>query len=164
VAPGRAALERPGDRGPLSSVFPRHGARGERQADAETSPDPDAALIADVFARDCTSRDVLAHVAGKWAVLALLALDEGGYRFNALRRRVQGVSEKMLAQTLQTLERDGLVAREVITAIPPRVEYALTPLGARVAGQVRGLVELLEDAVPDVVAARDAYDGRVDAL
>ena len=55
----------------------------------------------------------------------------------------------MLAQTLQTLERDGLVAREVVTAIPPRVEYALTPLGARVAGQVRGLVELLEDAVPD---------------
>ena len=123
-----------------------------------TSPDPDAALIADVFARDCTSRDVLAHVAGKWAVLALLALDEGGYRFNALRRRVQGVSEKMLAQTLQTLERDGLVAREVVTAIPPRVEYALTPLGARVARQVRGLVELLEDAVPEVVAARDAYD------
>ena len=111
-----------------------------------TAPDPDATLIADVFARGCTSRDVLAHVAGKWAVLALLALDEGGYRFNALRRRVEGVSEKMLAQTLQTLERDGLVAREVVTAIPPRVEYALTPLGARVAGQVRGLVELLEDA------------------
>ena len=103
-----------------------------------SSPDPDAALIADVFARDCPSRDVLAHVAGKWAVLALLALDEGGYRFNALRRRVQGVSEKMLAQTLQTLERDGLVAREVITAIPPRVEYALTPKGV-------ALVPLVED-------------------
>jgi DNA-binding HxlR family transcriptional regulator len=130
-----------------------------------TAPDPDATLIADVFARGCTSRDVLAHVAGKWAVLALLALDEGGYRFNALRRRVEGVSEKMLAQTLQTLERDGLVAREVVTAIPPRVEYALTPLGSRVAGQVRGLVELLEDAVPEVAAARDAYDaGRPDPV
>jgi DNA-binding HxlR family transcriptional regulator len=123
-----------------------------------TSSEPDAALIADVFARDCTSRDVLAHVAGKWSVLALLALDEGRYRFNALRRRVQGVSEKMLAQTLQTLERDGLVTREVVTAIPPRVEYALTPLGVRVAEQVRALVELLEGAVPEVVAARDAYD------
>ena len=123
-----------------------------------TLPEPDAALIADVFARDCTSRDVLAHVAGKWSVLALLALDEGGYRFNALRRRVQGVSEKMLAQTLQTLERDGLVTREVVTAIPPRVEYALTPFGARVAAQVRELVELLEGAVPEVAAARDAYD------
>ena len=123
-----------------------------------TPPEPDAALIADVFARDCTSRDVLAHVAGKWSVLALLALDEGGYRFNALRRRVQGVSEKMLAQTLQTLERDGLVTREVVTAIPPRVEYALTPFGARVAAQVRGLVELLEGGVPEVISAREAYD------
>ncbi len=93
-------------------------------------------------------------------MLALLALDEGGYRFNALRRRVQGVSEKMLAQTLQTLERDGLVTREVVTAIPPRVEYELTPLGARFAAQMRELVELLEGAVPDVVAARDAYDAR----
>ena len=125
-------------------------------------PDVDASLIADVFARDCTSRELLADVAGKWSVLALLALDEGGYRFNALRRRVQGVSEKMLAQTLQTLERDGLVEREVVTAIPPRVEYALTPLGERVAGQVRGLVELLEEAVPGVVEARAVYDARRD--
>ena len=123
-------------------------------------PEVDATLVADVFARDCASRDVLADVVGKWSVLALLALDEGGYRFNALRRRVQGVSEKMLAQTLQTLERDGLVAREVVTAIPPRVEYALTPLGARVAAHVRGLVELLEDAVPQVADARRCYDGR----
>ena len=122
--------------------------------------DFDATLIADVFARDCASRDLLANVSGKWSVLALLALGEGGYRFNALRRRVQGVSEKMLAQTLQTLERDGLVTREVVTAIPPRVEYALTPIGSRVAEQVRALVELLEDAVPTVVAARDAYDAR----
>ena len=123
-------------------------------------PEPDANLIADVFARGCNSRDLLNDVAGKWSVLALLALDEDGYRFNALRRRVQGVSEKMLAQTLQTLERDGLVAREVVTAIPPRVEYALTALGARVAEQVRGLVELLEEAVPEVVAAQRAYDAR----
>ena len=101
-----------------------------------TEPDADATLIADVFARECTSRALLADVAGKWAVLALLALQEDGYRFNALRRRVQGVSEKMLAQTLQTLERDGLVDREVVTAIPPRVEYALTPLGSRVAARV----------------------------
>jgi DNA-binding HxlR family transcriptional regulator len=127
---------------------------------SRSEPDVEASLIADVFARDCRSRDLLADVAGKWSVLALLALDEGGYRFNALRRRVQGVSEKMLAQTLQTLERDGLVAREVVSTIPPRVEYALTPLGARVARRVRGLVELLEEAVPEVVAARAAYDGR----
>ena len=125
-----------------------------------TEPDVDAALVVDVFARNCASRDLLADVAGKWSVLALLALDEGGYRFNALRRRVEGVSEKMLAQTLHTLERDGLVAREVVTAIPPRVEYALTPLGARVAGQVRALVETLEGAALEVVAAREAYDAQ----
>jgi len=125
---------------------------------SRSEPDVEASLIADVFARDCRSRDLLADVAGKWSVLALLALDEGGYRFNALRRRVQGVSEKMLAQTLQTLERDGMVTREVVTAIPPRVEYELTPLGARVAAHMRELVELLEGAVPDVVAAREAYD------
>ena len=125
-----------------------------------TEPDVDAALVVDVFARNCASRDLLADVAGKWSVLALLALDEGGYRFNALRRRVEGVSEKMLAQTLHTLERDGLVAREVVTAIPPRVEYALTPLGARVAGHVRALVETLEGAALEVVAAREAYDAR----
>jgi DNA-binding HxlR family transcriptional regulator len=71
---------------------------------------------------------------------------------------IEPSAEKMLAQTLQILERDGLVTRDVVTAIPPRVEYALTPLGARVAGQVRGLVELLEAAVPEVVASRDAYD------
>ena len=123
-------------------------------------PEVDVGLVADVFARDCASRDLLGHVVGKWPVLALLALDEGGYRFNALRRRVQGVSEKMLAQTLQTLERDGLVEREVVSAIPPRVEYALTPVGVRVAQCVRGLVELLEDAVPHVVAAQEAYDAR----
>ncbi|HEX8518853.1 MAG TPA: helix-turn-helix domain-containing protein [Pseudonocardia sp.] len=125
-----------------------------------TEPDVDAALVVDVFARNCASRDLLADVAGKWSVLALLALDEGGYRFNALRRRVEGVSEKMLAQTLHTLERDGLVAREVVTAIPPRVEYALTPLGARVAGHVRALVETLEGAALEVVAAREAYDAQ----
>ena len=88
----------------------------------------------------------------------LVALSGRTARWSDLRRGVAGVSEKMLAQTLQTLERDGLVTREVVSAIPPRVEYALTPLGARVAAQVRGLVELLEGAVPDVVAARDAYD------
>ena len=110
------------------------------------------------FPARCPSRTVLEHVTSKWGVLVLVALSERTLRWSELRRQVEGVSEKMLAQTLQTLERDGLVTREVVSAIPPRVEYALTPLGARVAAQVRGLVELLEGAVPDVVAARDAYD------
>lgn len=83
--------------------------------------DPVEQLAVDVFARACPSRQVLETVAGKWGVLALTALHEQPYRFNALRRRVDGVSEKMLAQTLQALERDGLVRREVQATIPPRV-------------------------------------------
>jgi DNA-binding HxlR family transcriptional regulator len=122
--------------------------------------EPPAELVADVFARDCTSRAAFEDVTSRWASLALLALHEGPDRFNALRRRVQGVSEKMLSQTLQALERDGLVAREVVTAIPPRVEYTLTPLGTRVAATLRDLADLLEAAVPDVEAARGAYPGR----
>nr|WP_275889300.1 helix-turn-helix domain-containing protein [Nakamurella flavida] len=96
----------------------------------------------------------------KWGFLALLALGEGDYRFNALRRRVDGVSEKMLAQTLQTLERDGMVVRDVVTTIPPRVQYSLTPLGVRVAGRIADLTALLEDAVPEIVAAQDRFDHR----
>lgn len=126
--------------------------------------DPSDELIADVFARGCDSRAALEDVAGKWGILCLLALGEGDYRFNALRRRVEGVSEKMLSQTLQTLERDGMVSRDVRSTIPPRVEYALTELGSKVAQRLRGLAELIEDSVADVVAARQAYDSRRPAV
>lgn len=115
-------------------------------------------LVADVFARACASRGVLEHVTGRWGTLALAALAEGPFRFNALRRKVDGVSEKMLAQTLQALERDGFVHREAEPTIPPRVEYSLTPLGAEVAARLRDLIEFVEGRLPDVVAARDAYD------
>jgi DNA-binding HxlR family transcriptional regulator len=125
---------------------------------ADTEPGDD--LIADVFARGCTSRQTLEDIASKWGILALLALDEGDYRFNALRRRVEGVSEKMLSQTLQTLERDGLVTREVHSTIPPRVEYSLTALGSAAAERIRGLADLLEASTAEVGAARAAYDAR----
>jgi DNA-binding HxlR family transcriptional regulator len=122
--------------------------------------DPIDDLVVDVFARHCTSRATLEDVAGKWGILALLALSEGDYRFNALRRRVEGVSEKMLSQTLQTLERDGMITRSVLTSIPPRVEYSLTALGADVATSLRGLADLLEGSVDQVTAARERYDAR----
>ncbi|WIM98880.1 helix-turn-helix domain-containing protein [Actinoplanes oblitus] len=122
--------------------------------------DPADELIPSVFARDCTSRHVMADVTGKWGGLALAALHDGSYRFNALRRRVDGVSEKMLAQTLQALERDGLVVREVQAAIPPRVEYSLTPLGTRVAGKLKELIDLLESEIGQVRVAQAAYDDR----
>jgi DNA-binding HxlR family transcriptional regulator len=115
-------------------------------------------LAADVFSRDCRSRSVLEHVTGKWAVLALAALHAGPHRFGELRRRVDGVSEKMLSQNLPTLEQDGLVHREVRSAIPPHVEYTLTPLGTRLAPRLLDLIEFVEDAMPQVVAAREAHE------
>ena len=116
------------------------------------------ALVADVFSGACASRAVLEHVTGRWGVLALVALNDGVFRFNALRRRVQGVSEKMLAQTLQALERDGFVHREARPTIPPHVEYSLTPAGQEVAQRLLGLIEVLEASVPGVVAAQARYD------
>ncbi len=118
----------------------------------------DYQLVADVFARSCPSRPVLESVASKWGVLALAALHDSSYRFNALRRRVDGVSEKMLARTLQTLERDGMVNRDVQATIPPRVEYSLTPLGADVAKRLLGLIELVESSIDVVATAQAAYD------
>jgi DNA-binding HxlR family transcriptional regulator len=115
-------------------------------------------LVADVFARDCTSRAAWELISGKWGSLALAALHEGSYRFNALRRRVEGVSEKMLSQTLHALERDGMVIRSVQATIPPHVEYSLTPLGARLAAKLVDLIELLEEQMPVVESARQAYD------
>ena len=122
--------------------------------------DPTSDLVTSVFASACTSRAAFEDVTGKWASLALIALGEGTYRFGELRRRVEGVSEKMLSQSLQSLERDGLVTRTVVTAIPPRVEYDLTALGERVAAQLRALADLLEETAADVGKAREAYESR----
>jgi DNA-binding HxlR family transcriptional regulator len=118
----------------------------------------DDSLEADVFARDCSSRETLQDVTGRWGLLVLAALAEGSYRFNALRRRVDGVSERMLSQTLQNLERDGMLTRTVLEAIPPKVEYELTPLGREVAEQLHGLIELVQSNMGVVYAARAAYD------
>ncbi|MEU9864725.1 helix-turn-helix domain-containing protein [Streptomyces sp. NPDC047971] len=115
-------------------------------------------LVFDVFARACTSRETLEHVTGRWGTLTLGALHEGTFRFNELRRRVDGVSEKMLAQTLHALERDGLVHREAQPTNPPRVDYRLTPLGREIAERLRALIDLVEGRMPDVLAAREGYD------
>lgn len=129
-------------------------------ADTASGDDVDPRLEPDVFARGCTSRPVLQDVTGRWGALALGALHQGPARFNALRRRVDGVSEKMLAQTLQALERDGFVLRDVQGTIPPRVEYRLTPLGTTVAERLVDLIELLEASMGEVTAAQADYDAR----
>ncbi|MFI6104020.1 winged helix-turn-helix transcriptional regulator [Streptomyces sp. NPDC051310] len=112
----------------------------------------------DVFSRLCPSRGTLEHVTGRWGGLTLGALYEGRLRFSELRRRVDGVSEKMLSQTLHALERDGLVRREARPVTPPHVDYELTPLGRAVAERLLGLIELVEGRMPEVVAARARYD------
>jgi DNA-binding HxlR family transcriptional regulator len=111
-----------------------------------------------VFARTCPSRGTLEHVTGRWGALTLGALSEEPLRFNELRRRVDGVSEKMLSQTLHALERDGLVHREAQPTNPPRVDYELTPLGHEVARRLLSLIHFLEGRMDDVLAARECYD------
>jgi DNA-binding HxlR family transcriptional regulator len=115
-------------------------------------------LVFDVFARNCPSRFALGDVTSKWGILALAALSEGEARFGVLRRKVDGVSEKMLAQALQALERDGLIYREAQATIPPRVDYGLTPLGQEIAGLVVGLIERLELRAHLIVEHQEAYD------
>ncbi len=122
--------------------------------------DPTPQLVTDVFARACTSRAAFEDVTSRWSSLVLLALAEGPHRFGELRRRVEGVSERMLAQSLRGLERDGLLIRDVAGTIPPRVDYALTPLGASVAESLRVLADVLEGAVPEIDRARLDYDAR----
>jgi DNA-binding HxlR family transcriptional regulator len=111
-----------------------------------------------VFAKACPSRGTLEHVTGRWGALTLGALHEGSLRFNELRRRVDGVSEKMLSQTLHALERDGLVHREAQPTNPPRVDYELTPLGHEVAERLIGLIQFVEGRMDDVLEARRRYD------
>ena len=108
----------------------------------------------ELFAIDCPSRDVLKHVTSLWGVLILIALRDGTHRFSDLRRKAKGVSEKMLAQTLQGLEADGFVDRVSHPVIPPHVDYSLTPLGQDVASQVESLADWIEINLHHVMQAR----------
>jgi len=116
------------------------------------------ALMPDVNAANCPSRRVLEHVTSRWGVLVLAALLDGTRRFSELRRTVGGVSEKMLAQTLQALERDGFVHREAHPVIPPHVDYSLTPIGEEAARQVWSLARWVEGNLASVLTAQGAYD------
>ncbi|MEU0193145.1 helix-turn-helix domain-containing protein [Streptomyces afghaniensis] len=111
----------------------------------------------------CPYRLVLEHVTSRWGVLVLIELLERPHRFSELRRAIgryggRGVSEKMLTQTLQTLERDGLVHRDAKPVIPPRVDYSLTDLGREAAEQVRALTGWTHRRMDEVEKARRAYD------
>ncbi|GGL74033.1 transcriptional regulator [Streptomyces fumigatiscleroticus] len=106
----------------------------------------------------CPHRLVLEHITSRWGVLVLIQLLERPYRFSELRRAIGRVSEKMLTQTLQTLERDGLVHRDAKPVIPPRVDYSLTALGREAAERVRALALWTDERMETVLRAREAYD------
>jgi DNA-binding HxlR family transcriptional regulator len=104
----------------------------------------------DVMVAACPSRAILGHLTSRWGVLVMIALQEGTLRFSALRRRIGGVSERMLAQTLQQLEGDGFVLRTAHDVVPPHVDYALTPLGREAAVHVAALAGWIETNLPRI--------------
>lgn len=110
-----------------------------------------------LFAEQCPSREVLKHVTSRWGVLILVALRDGTHRFSDLRRKMGGVSEKMLAQSLQALEQDGFLNRVSYPVVPPHVEYSLTPLGEQVSDKVAALADWIELNLPQVLAQRDSF-------
>ncbi len=108
----------------------------------------------DLMAAQCPSREVLRHMTSQWGVLVLVALQDGTHRFSELRKKIGGVSERMLAQTLKLLESDGLVRRVSYPVVPPHTEYSLTGLGREAAVHVRGLAEWVEEKLPEILADR----------
>ncbi|GEK22916.1 winged helix-turn-helix transcriptional regulator [Cellulomonas xylanilytica] len=112
----------------------------------------DRLLTDGVLAAACPSRTVLDHVTSKWGVLLLVALSERTRRWGELRRIVEGISEKMLAQTLRVLEADGIVHREVTGSVPPRVDYSLTARGGELVTRLLPLMEWIVDNADDIVA------------
>ena len=122
------------------------------KADVQTQRKP---RRGNVLSADCPSRAVLNHITNRWGGLVLLVLRDGLHRFSELRRRIDGVSERMLAQTLQELEADGFVKRTVHPVMPPHVDYELTPLGYEVGMHVHELVECIEGNLPRILRNRD---------
>ncbi|MEO7060301.1 MAG: helix-turn-helix domain-containing protein [Lapillicoccus sp.] len=113
------------------------------------------------FFASCPSRKVLNRLSDKWVTLVLVALRDGSLRYSELSRQIAGVSQKMLTQTLRTLERDGLVTRTVTPSVPVTVDYALTDLGGSLLVVVAEVKVWAEAHLREVEAARDAYDSRV---
>ena len=114
---------------------------------------------ADVYSAPCPSRQALDRIADKWTALIVGCLSTGTKRYSELRAAIDGVSEKMLTQTLRSLERDGLVARTVHSSVPPKVEYELTPLGHTLARPLAAIRDWAETHVNEVNVARARYDG-----
>lgn len=114
----------------------------------------------DPYLSTCPCRDLLDLIANKWTALVIGALSQRPYRFGELRRRVDGISQKVLTQNLRNLERDGLITRTVYPTTPPSVEYRLSELGASLGPSLVALYDWSREKFPDVRRARRAYDER----
>lgn len=112
---------------------------------------------------NCPSREVLKHLTSRWGVLVLMVLERRMHRFSELRRAIGGVSERMLAQTLQQLESDGIVGRVAYQVVPPHVEYSLTPIGREAAEKVRALADWIEVSFPRINAHSTASEKPAEA-
>lgn len=110
------------------------------------------------FSSDCPSRALFDQIADKWSMMVLAVLDDGPHRFNAIRRRLEGVTQKALTQSLRRLERNGLVSRQIISFSPVAVQYEITPLGQTLQQPFRELHKWTLDKLPDVEAARLKFD------
>jgi DNA-binding HxlR family transcriptional regulator len=108
----------------------------------------------------CRAREVLQRVGDKWSVLAIDLLGQGTMRFSELHRAIDGITARMLTVTLRGLERDGIVTRTIHPVIPPRVDYALTPMGRTLLDTIGQLVTWADSHLPEIDAARAAYDAR----
>ncbi|MBU9812071.1 helix-turn-helix transcriptional regulator [Rahnella sp. C60] len=124
---------------------------------AERLPLTEQIRRGEVLDPNCPSREILRHITSRWGLLILIALSDNTLRFSELRRKVGGVSEKMLAQTLQSLEEDGFIDRRAYPVVPPHVEYSLTPLGVEVKDQVAGLADWLESNLHRVMKQRSLH-------
>jgi DNA-binding HxlR family transcriptional regulator len=123
----------------------------------------DAKEAFDAFVADCPSRKLLDRISDKWVTLVLVSLADGPLRFSQLSRRLAGVSQKMLTQTLRTLERDGLVTREVTASVPVRVDYELTDLGRSLLAPIAAIKAWAEEHMAQVQRAQDDYDREQEA-
>jgi DNA-binding HxlR family transcriptional regulator len=110
----------------------------------------------EVLAPECPSREMLKHVTSQWGVLVLIVLLEGTHRFSQLRKKIGGVSEKMLTQTLQQLEKDGFLLRVSYPVVPPHTEYSLTPLGEGIGRKVEALTDWIEENIGLILQAQKA--------
>jgi DNA-binding HxlR family transcriptional regulator len=121
-------------------------------------------MDSDAYHANCPAREILDHVTSRWAVLVLCALGGSPRRFFEIRERVEGISDKMLSQTLRILVRDGLIERTVAPATPPQVSYAQTPLGTALSRPLRELLAVIRDRAHDITSAQEHYDGTSQAV